>query len=347
MADRLFIVHGMGYDVDGWHQPAGEFLRDFCDRFGPQVARKFDDRFKVVGIVYDDIFRDILATWQKNGAEVLALGKKFDAPTVERILGWSQHAPGTDNNFLWTHAVDVVLYRMFPTIRDAVKVHVAKAIAAELADLKSGESWSIIAHSLGTIVTHDTLHAWYTEPLGQTGQLGNALRPKVVTMLANVSRILQTKPEVLSSASTVRPGQACLYYLNTYHPLDPFTFLRTFKPELWPDREKYEAGDYRLISVDHIQQANIHDLLHYLRHPDVVTTLFRTLLYQSFIAKQKEEEYRASFQKYDGLSDEQVVAIRKKLEDIATGTVGSGEEWEMVLRVRKAYAYAIKKGGTT
>jgi len=340
----LFMVWGTTFD--GWHKPAGEFLKDFCNSFGPQGKRKFDDRFRVVGIVYDDVFRDILATWKKNGAEVLALGKKFDTSTIERILEWSQNAPGTDNNFLWTHAADVVLYRMFPTIRDAVKVHVAEAMAAELSDLKPGESWSIIGHSLGTIVTHDTLHAWYTEPLGQAGQLGNALRPKVVTMLANVSRILQTKPEVLSNASTVRPGEACQFYLNAYHHLDPFTLLRPFKPEMWPDREKYERGDYRLLTVDHIQQLNIHDLLHYLRHPDVVTTLFRTLLYQSFISKQKEEEYKASFKKYNGLSDEQVVSIRKKLEDIATGAVGAGEDWETVLRVRGAYVDAVTKGRT-
>jgi hypothetical protein len=345
MPDRLFIIHGMGYDVDGWHKPAGDFLKEFCNDFGPQGTRKFDDRFKVIGIVYDDVFRDILATWQENGAEVLALGKKLDVAVVSRLLEWSQKAPGTDNNFVWSHAADVILYRMFPTIRDAVKVHVANAIATELSNLKTGESWSIIAHSLGTIVTHDTLHAWYTEPLGTAGQLGNALRPKVVTMLANVSRILQTEPDVLSSDSTVRPGEACQFYLNAYHHLDPFTVLRPFKPELWPDREKYERGDYRLIPVDHIQQLNIHDLLHYLRHPDVVIGMFRTLLYQSFISKQNEADYQASFKKYDGLTDEQIVTIRKKLEDIAAGALGSGDAWETVLRVRTAYAEAAT-GGT-
>jgi hypothetical protein len=347
MPDRLFLVHGMGYDVDGWHKQAVEFLGDFCDRFGPPGPKKFGDRFKVVGIVYDDVFRDILATWKSSSAEVLALGKKFDAPTVERILGWSQNAPGTDNNFLWSHAVDVVLYRLFPTVRDAVKVHVASRIAAELTSLKAGESWSIIAHSLGTIVTHDTLHAWYTEPLGAAGQLGYALRPKLVTMLANVSRILQTTPEVLGSDSTVRPGQACLFYLNTFHHLDPFTFLRPFTPDQWPDPDKFRKGDYRLVLLDHIQQVNIHDLLHYLKHPDLVTALFRTLLYQSFISKQKEEQYRASFKQFDDLTEEQVASIRRQLEGIEAGATGTGEDWELLLGVRRAYAQAIGQGGAS
>jgi hypothetical protein len=165
-------------------------------------------------------------------------------------------------------------------------------------------------------------------------------------MLANVSRILQTRPEVLSNASMVRPGEACQFYLNAYHHLDPFTFLRPFKPEIWPDREKYERGDYKLIPVDHIQQLNIHDLLHYLRHPDVVTALFRALLYQSFISQQKDDEYRGSFKKYGGLSEDQVISIRQRLEDIAKADAGAGEEWESILGVQKAYAAMISAGGT-
>jgi hypothetical protein len=337
MPDRIFVVHGMGHFEDGWQKPIEDFLRGFCDQYAALGSLPFDKRFNVVPVVYDDVFREILATWQRQGEELLQVGQRFGTDLVDQLVGWTQDAPGVDKNFFWSHAFDVILYRMFPTVREAVKVHVANAMFKELQDLASAENWSVIGHSLGTMVVHDTLHAWHTQAFGTGGTLGQHQRPLLVMMLANVSRILQTEPGVLSPESAVQPGKVCDYYFSAHHPLDPFTLLRPFKPELWPDRQSQESGAYRLIEVRHIQQLDIHDLLHYLRHPDVVISLLRTLRYSSFVTKEKERLYRQSFKPYGDLADQEVIEIRRKLEDVGISDGVLGEEWEAIVRIWQRY----------
>ncbi len=335
----------MGHHIDGWHRQVEDFLHHFYSTYARTGGRPFAKRFKVVPVEYDTIFREILATWNTNGRELLALGNKFGTDKVDQLLGWSQGAPEVDDNFFWTHAFDVIFYRFFATVREAVKVHVANTIFKEISNLASSESWSIIGHSLGTMVVHDTMHAWYTQPLGKGGKLGNHMRPRLLMMLANVGRILQQKDlKVLSPQSTVKPGGVCSYFVNALHPLDPFTALKPFNPVRWPDRQRYENGEFRLIEVKHIQEVNIHDFLHYLRHPDVITSLFRTLRYATFITQEKEAQYRQTFKPFGDLSDPKLIDIRKKLEDIGMLGQQEADTLDALLLVWERFQHFIQQG---
>lgn len=88
MANRLFLVHGMGKHEAGWHQPVEALLREIYGRY--RVARfvSFDDRFEVVPIGYDDIFRDLLARWQQDAATIGPLAEGVGAGQVENLVGW-------------------------------------------------------------------------------------------------------------------------------------------------------------------------------------------------------------------------------------------------------------------
>ncbi len=284
----------------------------------------------MIPLNYDAVFRELLQTWNERSDEALKLAGEFGTDLITQLLGWSQGAADIDDNFLWTHAFDVILYRFVETVREAVKVRIANSMFPEIMNLGRNDTWSIIGHSLGTAVVHDTLHSWFTESLGSGGQLGLALKPQLIMMIANVSKTLQTRPKVLDMESAVRPGKGCTFYYTVYHPLDPFTLVAPFKPVVWPDRERAQNGRYRFIQVDHIQQANIHDLAHYLRHPDVIIPLMRNLNFRSFVTNNQEAAYRSQFNPLGELTDPKLIEIRQKLSDIGIDLPG---DWKSLLLV--------------
>ncbi len=200
------------------------------------------------------------------------------------------NAGATEKNFWWTHVADVALYRCFPTYREAVRAAVMDAVVTAITPrVGAGDTnLSVLAHSLGTSVMHDTLHI-----LGSRQTLGgkpNAFlatnfRFENIIMVANVSRLLQTDDADVQPVykSIVRPGKRgqagsyCQRYLNFRHEADPFTFPRMFEPEGW-DPKRYGNELIR-----HYWQPNIHDVGHYLLNPRVHIPILRALTTQKTI----------------------------------------------------------------
>jgi len=343
MPDRIFLVHGMGNYPDGWAKPWVDGLRSLYQSYDPLARTPFAERFKVVPIGYDEIFRTIVQRWQQDATSIGAAAPSVGAARVEALVGWLRTAAVVDDNFAWTHCADVLLYYLFPAVRDAVRVHVAKQVATEVATLKADESWSVLAHSLGTAVSHDALHLLWsgTFPDGQpTGFNAKDDKALLVAMIANVSRVLEDQPDVYES--TVMPGPAratdrgCFYYLNARHVLDPFTIPRAFDPAAWPDAKSVAQGLYRRVLVEHIQDWNVHDFLHYLRNPRVHIPLFRTLTYDRAIPAAQEAAALAKFKPFGRLTTDQAVAIKTWLEKRAPAF---SDTWD-VLRVVWDWYYA-------
>jgi len=328
MPDVIFLVHGMGEFTAGWELPVVAQLRQFCDTYSSAGAGDFDQRFKPLAVNYSELFLDILKTWAQQKQGVEALSQQLGADLVEKLMSWIADDGSIDKSFFWSHAFDVVVYRLLPTVRDAVQVRVAQQLFAGIQDLDVDDTWSIIAHSLGTAVTHDTLETWYTQPLAGGGTLGNHKTPYLVQMVANVSRILQYQYDVLTS--DVQPGKACEFYSTALHPLDPFTILRPFLPTAWPNAQYADNYYAAKLEHDYIQQANIHDFAHYLRHPDVVIPLLRRLSYQTYLTKAAEAQYRQQFQLHGTLTDPALIALRQKLEDAG---VALPDSWTAILTV--------------
>lgn len=326
MADHIFLIHGMGdYGAD-WADETVKQLKAFCKDYSKPGNLSFEERYKFIPLNYSKVISDLLQAWAKNAAEVTRVTQIAGAKPVKQLLSWLDNPDDFEEDFFWTHAFDVMLYYCSPMIRDAVKVNVARQMFENLPEEGDG-TWSIIAHSLGTAVAHDTLQAWATQELFPGGgTLDQHRRPFMLQMIANVSRILETSPQVFDSK--VRPGEACLYYHSAYHPLDPFTRIRPFTPVAWPEPE--HRGDFLLsqLPLDFIQEANIHGLEHYLRHPDVVVPLLRRLSGKGFVPVAMEKKYREAFKPHGELTDKKLVELRKKIEDAG---VKLPENWMALL----------------
>jgi len=327
MANVIFLLHGVGEHTQGWEQSVVAQMRAFCDSSSQRGEGDFDRRFKCVGINYSALFKDLLTEWATRRDNIDDLASQVGAELVERLLGWIAGSDEVEKDFLWTHAFDVVTYRLLPTVRDAVKVRVGLQLFEGIQGLDENANWSIIAHSFGTAVAHDTLHAWFEQPLPDgRGTLGQSRAPRLVQMVANVSRLLQTSPDAFDS--TVRPGKACDFYHSAHHPFDPVTTIKPFLPANWPGPPSPEKYRLAVLEHDYIQQPNIHDLAQYLRHPDVVIPLFRCLAFDTYITKDKEAEYREKFQLHGDLTDPVLIDLRKRLEKAG---VGLSDEWAALL----------------
>lgn len=340
MPDRLFLVHGMGKHEVGWEKPIVALLEDLYGRYRigkSSSTLTFDERFHVVPIGYDDIFRDLLAKWKGNAN---ALGKRAEgvqAHHVTQLIGWLR---GVDpDEFVWSHAADVLLYRLFVGVRETVKTAVASQIVEELVDLKANESWSVIAHSLGTAVAHDALDMLWTGKLpgGQaTGFSAAQNKAQLVMMVANVSRVLETTPDVYES--TVRPGDAadpdsgCFFFLNARHDLDPFTRPRMFAPRDWPTPGAISEGIYWPVEIWHIHQKNVHAWEHYLENPAVHIPMLRMLTFDTAVTRDEEQQAIDRFEPFDELPNP--FGLKRDLEHLQPSL---SDDWTRLQEIWSRY----------
>jgi hypothetical protein len=327
----------MGQFATGWEKDVVTQLRTFCDAYSRSGKGDFDKRFRIVPVDYSQLFLDILREWAKEKKNQSDVETQVGSELVAKLMSWIADDGTVEKSFFWSHVFDVITYRLLPTVRDAVQVRVALQLYEGSKDLDEDENWSVIAHSLGTAVTHDTLQTWYTQPLDdievgfevpKTPRLGDHRAPFLVQMIANVSRVLQNQYDVF--ASDVRPGKGCDYYYTVYHPLDPFTILRPFLPTAWPGPPSPDDYYHPKLEFDYIQQANIHDLAHYLRHPLVCIPLFRRLTFSSYITKDSEAAYVKQFKLHGDLKDPDLISVRQQLEDAG---VSLPDSWTSILEV--------------
>lgn len=326
MADVVFLVHGMGHHPANWHADAETKLRELYARYTRLSRIPFDERFRIVPIQYDDVFRRLVRDWQQNAAALGPVADNLGAAAVENLVGWLRNASTADNNFVWTHAADVLMYRLFFSVRQEIKTSVAGAIAREIDALPASASWSIIAHSLGSAVVHDSLDMLWTgrkEDGTPTGFQPRQEQALLVAMISNVCRVLQTNPKAYDG--TVKPGRAgqkgrgCLNYLSCRHKLDPFCIPKMFRPNEWPDPDSAERGVYRYVEIDHIHQVNVHDFNHYLDNPNVHIPLFRKLSFKSAITTEEENNAIAGFAGFGNLGEAIGIRIKQRIEETVPG----------------------------
>lgn len=320
----VFLVHGMGSHAQGWSQPVQAQLRELYQGFDGLAQMPFEQRFELTEVRYDDIFEDIRKQWQKDMAAVLAvMGKQgLDSDAVD-LLTKAGKTPAADN-FLWTHVLDVLFYRFVPTVREAVRTRVALQILDAIRKTPDTGAirWSVLAHSLGTAVTHDAIDALYRTPIpGEQHPLSpNDTRANLVMMVANVSRVLQTDANVYEGfvrpALTPDPGRACGWLLTTRHKWDPFPAPKRFDPDKsWPDPATRGAGRFQSIVVEHILEKDIHGFGHYLMNPEVHVPMFRAMTAPYMITDEENQARVEAFRARSAASP-MAAKIGKKLEEL-------------------------------
>lgn len=271
MTRVILLVHGMGVHGSDWATDAIAGLTKAAKTYrldGKLGATIKKGAVAIRTVEYDSQFTQILGRWGKD-ARALAEHISTNAlPVPANLISWLNNADQTENNFLWSHLIDVILYRFFSEITTSVRVHVMEQVARawkEALDVDSTARVTIVAHSLGTSVTHDSLALLSTKPpQGCDGFLAGDRRLAGIFMLANVSRELETSPQVYDSTiapPSVRGSKAYTAELyNVHHELDPFTAPRRFRPS-------WGGDDYSDIITTGIREFNTHSFERYVDDP--------------------------------------------------------------------------------
>lgn len=345
----LFVVHGMGVHGQDWATHTLGHLADLPNAYQYQHFAdegSLTDHVTLVPISYDDAFIDILADWNDEASR-LAEFADASGVGVARLVNFLSACSETENNFFWSHVVDVLLYRFFQIVAARVRLLVRQKIVTEMTEAaENGRVVNayVMAHSLGTAVTHDSLALLATQPIdtphgpNRAFMLGNA-RIERLFMVANVSRILETRPKVFESAihpSTINPATSYTrVYCNFRHRFDPFPAFRPFNPQGWG--EDYVAVE----NCRHVLEFNVHDLDHYLEDPRVHITVLRQMLGSHVVTREEELAAIAEYDATVGPNCASTVAgFKQTVDQLMAEFSGVTDPEDIVIGFTKALAVA-------
>ncbi len=327
MTDKtlVFLIHGMGTHKAKWSKSVQEALQchasgyEFFKKSGNKNLTKF---VEFVEIVYDDIFTNALKNWEEKNKELLQQVATADKAQAEKAVYWLKGMKNGKNNFAWTHAVDVLLWRFSSYFRNSIKAKISAKMTRKLIESAKKNSIcyakaAVISHSLGTSVMHDVLanlaFGRYLPAHMPNGFDPKAFRFMSLHTIANVSKILELDDYPVY-CSRVRPGSVdnqesyCQHFFNYHNTLDPFTLPRPFRPP-WPPDTFHDK------QVSHLHGANPHSIEHYLLNPKVHVPLLRSIVgvYEAVTPKEEEYAYKA-FKNVD-LSEEVKTRIEQKINN--------------------------------
>jgi hypothetical protein len=324
----LFLIHGIGMHGENWAEeldgPIGT-LKRVSEGYAYFKDTPLESKVEFVPLEYDRIFRAATKEWQKDSNAV----KDADpAGAVAKLTSWLNNAGETENNFWWTNVCDLVLYRLSASYRQLVRASVIDAIATKIKSLMDTDltaTCSVLAHSMGTAVTHDCLHLLGTV---NWGGAANALGPRQwrfdnIFMVANTSRLLEMPDGECRGAydSIVRPGPSgdadsyCARYWNIRHEADPVPFPRPFEPQGWQG--------YTFIPLRHFYSPSIHNLSHYLINPRAHIPILRSIVQQRAVTADEEASAldEAHFPQFAGefAAVERLKNLKGELESVQAG----------------------------
>ena len=267
----IFLVHGMGQHDQGWSADTVTVLRESFAKALPGHG-SFDDFYDIKELQYSDQFDGYWERYDGNAATLRQI------PVIQGAGGLAGEiaeyaARNPDDSFLRTHVGDILLYAGTAynhSVPLALNVQILNALQAG-----NYQSYSIVAHSMGTRVCHDLLQRTFT---GE-GAYQLIAKPKLFMNCANVTRLMSFDEDEFGDGMVVYPKESetegvCTYYVNAYHKLDPVAMIRRHKPKFKSDplyREIY-------LKETDVTDKNVHDLSHYLLHPDVHSVLFNLTL---------------------------------------------------------------------
>lgn len=297
----VFLVHGIGgqsyttLDERPTHAWATSVIEAFDEAWNglPKVnagKKKRADFIDLVPITYDQVFHDYLEQFASY-AEGLEkrLGDKLEDGAWKDFLKDTQDVAEEDAGFLWDSVFDVLLYR-FGDFAEQVHDVIREQVIAKVREYwdekrQRGTKFSIVSHSLGTAAAHAALHRLGAAPIKDSDAFtlkGEAFHFHTYLALANTCRLLWMAPADIYKETLIRPRVPGPSYVGTYinvrHLADPIPRPRAFVPRDW-------GNGYQALDVSHIHEANVHGFAHYLKHPQVVGRLVRSLLGDAFCTR--------------------------------------------------------------
>jgi hypothetical protein len=303
---HILCVHGLGKHTNDWTKSKGDGDLSFktlmkqCWEAYESNSDAFTDVATIHSIHYDDEINKIFRSWVDE-ADKLVSGL-VGAPLLQSEAAWfvdtieKAKAHAGDNNALYTHMMDLLLFVGSPAIQDRLITYVGKQVAEFIAKNAQGNEISIIGHSMGTAVLHKVIKAYFNE--GVIG--GNGIRQTAkgdfyfdsVSMVANVSYALSRDKEshyqgIAKPSSEVGKG-ASLKWFNINHRFDPVGQFLPFdhRQDEWLDPVIESLGFFRDIELTRITSKSIHSINHYFRDPRVHVPFFNVVL-QADISQQE------------------------------------------------------------
>jgi hypothetical protein len=288
----VFLIHGIGKNQIGWSDEIIACLTDMANLLpntaeckGPQVVEALS-QVRFVPILYDDFLQDVTRVSLQRKEETIAYFKSAGLAIFSELFTTDTEA----ESFLRDNLFDVMVYRLFPEHRMAVQNLVLTQIKQGLADaaaLPGGLGSfrkSFLAHSLGTIVTHDSLNLLARESGEFSHEVSGPLFDNLF-MLANVSALAQNEFNPRESfirpfLSPNKPGYI-LNYFDFAHKFDPVA--QTFSYRNWMNGVPEDGFDF--LSTNHYYAKNIHGYTHYLKSPKVFVPIFSALFGEDLIKK--------------------------------------------------------------
>ena len=349
MSRLLFVVHGMGVHQKNWAAPTIKHLVALPTTYQYSWFTQhgaLDTHVDIVPITYDGVFTQYLDDWSKSSTALQAFAVAHGV-ALPQFLTWLSGSSETEKNFFWSHVVDVLMYRLFAIVTAEVRLRVREAMVAALTPRMLGGNpleASVVAHSLGTSVTHDALALLATQPI-RTAQGDNRsfmlenFTFANVFMIANVSRVLETSPRVYESAVhpiTTDPATAYITnYCNCRHEFDPFPAVRPFNRAAWG------AGYQPIEHLAHILQFNTHDLDHYLEDPRVHVPLLRQLIGEQVVT---DAEFATATTAYLATPEPDCIAqlrtFKARVQQLIAEYSGATDPQDVLMAFIKALAAA-------
>jgi hypothetical protein len=334
----LFLIHGVGDQDTGWSKSVQEFLAEEIKLYPSfkGESNPLSTRLKFEEIVYNDIFDDILRGWRSLTEQFDAVDDELMPGvlrSVNTLIGqMAGNGSQLRNNQLARRAADVLLYRGLTLVQRLVLLRVVSRIATVIArELQSAGTkpirFGVLAHSLGTTVAHDAMQVMATTSwlrkrngalrefkdidqndviaadaaLGDFSLSASNFRFRTVYMISNTSPLLYTTKKD-PYTSIVRPRFGSRHpgnthkYVNVNHKFDPIGMVRPMDISRWPGASARKGAiDLR---PRHVHELNVHDLVHYLRDPQVHGHLFLDLV-DGF----KKDDYGYALMRRDPQSD--------------------------------------------
>lgn len=345
----VVLVHGMGNHTapKPSTQERGSFGKECIDTFNlalqmyPSLqSSRIEDQVNFVEIHYNHLFDTFRQEMAENGQkfEQLLKGAGPLAPLgnvpglVQSVIKFEASLDSDDN--FYTHWLDVILYKLY--FGEYVRIHVARKLGDIIAK-NSTSKIHILAHSLGTAVTHDTLSKIYSKAYADDDEIAD-LSPDThklasVWQIANVSRLANSLLKIADPyKSMVRPGAEGVTstMMNIHHKLDPFTLIKKYSRSdngKWIPKNIYRSS-YLDIETTDITQANTHSITQYLHDPAVHLQLFLRLGIPIPSKKQRDNATEAYANiLLDQAKSDLRAKLKEKIDSMQTGNAGTFKDF--------------------
>ena len=329
MTHVVFLVHGIGRHANGVVGRAS--VAAFTEQVQSELLAAasaypgFDPaRLVLQPVLYDDVFVSHVTRWD-------ALASSLSSTPFASLTDWMRGA--SDPDFLWDSIGDVILYRAFAEAQQHVITRVASQMVAAVEHYGPQADYSIVAHSLGTAVAHDTVQKLATTAIdGNRVMQPPNFRFRNFFALANVSRLVWATDPDFYEKTRVRPRDSGLlaeqcaveYYASFRHIADPVPSIVRFAPRGW------SAGAVANVEIAHLRDANVHAYTHYLQNPRCADLILARVLGSQVVPVEARRARIAAFTDHVGAGAPQeqlaVRAIASALDAASAQSAGTFDQ---------------------